>query len=135
LSDPRRVPTTRVLRYPAIADYSHRGRYYALREVEDACKPKCGWREISKVLASVRRSISQSCSLNSRDAASANGFTPFEHLALYDLKAKGATDMWRNKVPLEQIQALYGHYSVTTTEIYVKAHWVEPIEANNRKIS
>lgn len=48
----------------------------------------------------------------------------------YDLKGKGATDMWRAGVPLEQIQVLCGHESVTTTEIYVKARWVETVEPN-----
>jgi hypothetical protein len=34
--------------------------------------------------------------------------------------------MRRAKVPLEQSQALCGHDSIATTEIYVKAHCVEP---------
>lgn len=41
---------------------------------------------------------------------------------LQDCKSKGATDMYLAGVPLEQIQALCGHESVTTTEIYVKRH-------------
>lgn len=41
----------------------------------------------------------------------------------YDLKGKGATDMWLSGVPLEQIQVLCGHESVTTTERYVKSRW------------
>ena len=41
---------------------------------------------------------------------------------LQDLKAKGATDMYLAGVPLEVIQVLCGHDSVTTTEIYVKRH-------------
>lgn len=36
------------------------------------------------------------------------------------LRGKGATDMYRAGVPLEKIQALMGHESVTTTEIYIK---------------
>lgn len=48
----------------------------------------------------------------------------------YDLKAKGATDMWLNGVPLEQIQILCGHDSVTTTERYVKQHWREVVAPN-----
>lgn len=39
--------------------------------------------------------------------------------AIYDLKGKGATDMWLAGVPLEQIQALCGHEFITTTVIYV----------------
>lgn len=41
----------------------------------------------------------------------------------YDLKGKGATDMWLAGVPLERIQVLCGHESVTTTERYVKSRW------------
>lgn len=41
---------------------------------------------------------------------------------LQDLKAKGATDMYLAGVPLERIQILCGHDSVTTTEVYVKRH-------------
>jgi integrase len=39
---------------------------------------------------------------------------------LMDLRAKGATDMYLRGVPLEKIQLLMGHKSVTTTEIYIK---------------
>lgn len=39
---------------------------------------------------------------------------------LMDLRAKGATDMYLRGVPLEMIQQLMGHASVTTTEIYIK---------------
>lgn len=41
----------------------------------------------------------------------------------YDMKGKGATDMWLAGVQLEQIQVLCGHDSVTTTERYVKSRW------------
>jgi integrase len=41
----------------------------------------------------------------------------------YDMKGKGATDMWLNGTPLELIQVLCGHDSVTTTERYVKSRW------------
>lgn len=41
----------------------------------------------------------------------------------YDMKGKGATDMWLSGVPLERIQVLCGHDSVTTTERYVKSRW------------
>ena len=51
-----------------------------------------------------------------------------ESFALYDLKGKGATDMWLAGERLTTIQVLYGHESVTTTEKYVKARrgTVEP---------
>lgn len=39
---------------------------------------------------------------------------------LMDVRAKGATDMYLRGVPLEHIQMLMGHKSVTTTEIYIK---------------
>lgn len=39
---------------------------------------------------------------------------------LMDIRAKGATDMYLRGVPLERIQILMGHKSVTTTEIYIK---------------
>ncbi len=41
----------------------------------------------------------------------------------YDLKGKGATDMWLSGIPLEQIQVLCGHESITTTETYIKRRW------------
>lgn len=47
-----------------------------------------------------------------------------------DLKGKGATDMWRDGVPIEQIQALCGHEDKTTTEIYVKQRWRETVQPN-----
>ena len=53
---------------------------------------------------------------------------------LYDLKGKGATDMYQNNVPLEHIQALAGHQSVRTTEIYIKAMLNKPVVSNTRKI-
>lgn len=48
----------------------------------------------------------------------------------YDLKGKGATDMWLSGVPLEQIQVLCGHESVKTTEVYVKCRWRGTVEPN-----
>lgn len=41
----------------------------------------------------------------------------------YDLKGKGATDMWLSGKSLEKIQVLCGHESITTTETYVKRRW------------
>lgn len=53
-----------------------------------------------------------------------------EPFGFYDLKGKGATDMWLAKVPLTEIQALCGHESVRTTEIYVKARWRGTVSPN-----
>lgn len=47
-----------------------------------------------------------------------------------DLKGKGATDMWRNGTPIEEIQLLCGHEDKTTTEIYVKQRWSQAVEPN-----
>lgn len=52
---------------------------------------------------------------------------------LQDLKAKGATDMYLAGTPLEQIQILCGHESVTTTEIYIKRHLVQVAAPNQLK--
>lgn len=53
---------------------------------------------------------------------------------VYDLKGKGATDMYQNGIALEYIQALAGHESVRTTEIYIKARLNKPVMSNTRKI-
>jgi integrase len=53
----------------------------------------------------------------------------------YDLKAKGATDMWLAGEPLEKIQVLCGHDSVTTTEIYVKCRWRGTVQPNSVSIA
>ena len=53
-----------------------------------------------------------------------------EPFGFYDLKGKGATDMWLAHVPLTQIQVLCGHESVRTTEIYVKARWRGTVSPN-----
>jgi integrase len=60
----------------------------------------------------------------------AKGLPPMASFGFRDLKGKGATDMWRSGVPLEEIQALCGHEDKTTTEIYVKARWNETVTAN-----
>ena len=49
---------------------------------------------------------------------------------MYDLKGKAATDMFRNHVPLEQIQHLLGHKSITTTERYIKARMPSLVDSN-----
>lgn len=46
------------------------------------------------------------------------------------MKGKGATDMWLAGTPLELIQVLCGHASVTTTEKYVKARWRGTVAPN-----
>lgn len=53
---------------------------------------------------------------------------------LRDLKGKGATDMWRAGVPIEDIQLLCGHADKSTTEIYVKARWSETAQPNQVQI-
>lgn len=49
---------------------------------------------------------------------------------IYDIRAKAATDMYANGVPLEKIQILLGHTSVKTTEIYIKARSFSLAEPN-----
>lgn len=51
-----------------------------------------------------------------------------------DCKGKGATDMWRDGVPIERIQQLCGHKTKQTTEIYVKCRWREAAAPNSLKI-
>jgi integrase len=53
----------------------------------------------------------------------------------YDMKGKGATDMWLSGVPLEQIQVLCGHESIKTTETYVKSRWRGIVTPNKVAIS
>ena len=53
---------------------------------------------------------------------------------IYDLKGKGATDMYQSGIALEYIQALAGHESVTTTEIYIKSRLNKPVVSNTRVI-
>lgn len=66
-------------------------------------------------------------------STSING-KPIPSFGFYDMKGKGATDMWLAGVPLEEIQALCGHDSVTTTEIYVKCRWRDTIQSNKTSI-
>lgn len=60
----------------------------------------------------------------------ARGLPAIQSFGFRDLKGKGATDMWLQKVPVEQIQALLGHATKTTTEIYIKQRWVEAVQPN-----
>ena len=53
---------------------------------------------------------------------------------IYDMKSKAATDMYLAGVPLEKIQHLCGHASITTTEIYVKSRIVADVEINDRDL-
>lgn len=59
------------------------------------------------------------------------GLTDF---GIYDTKGKGATDMYRAGVPIERIQQLLGHDSVTTTEIYIKARLPDVAMPNMREM-
>lgn len=47
-----------------------------------------------------------------------------------DMKGKGATDMWLNGTPIEQIQLLCGHADKSTTEKYIKARWNATAQPN-----
>lgn len=58
-----------------------------------------------------------------------------EPFGIYDIKGKGATDMYRDNVPMQHIQLLAGHDSITTTEIYIKSRLLDPVAANQRKIA
>ena len=52
-----------------------------------------------------------------------------------DLKGKGATDMWLNGIPIEQIQLLCGHADKNTTEKYIKARWNATAEPNANSLT
>lgn len=58
------------------------------------------------------------------------GLQPMQSFGFRDLKGKGATDMWRSGVAIEEIQALCGHEDKATTEIYVKQRWHDTVEPN-----
>jgi integrase len=51
-----------------------------------------------------------------------------------DLRAKGATDMYRSGVDARTIQRLLGHKSVQTTEIYLKGLLAEIVRPNEQPI-
>ncbi len=53
---------------------------------------------------------------------------------LRDLRAKGATDMFRAKIPIRTIQLLLGHASVQTTEIYLKEFIPQSVRPNETAI-
>jgi integrase len=51
-----------------------------------------------------------------------------------DLRAKAATDLYIGGEPLERIQHLLGHDSVTTTEKYIKARLPNLVQPNSRQL-
>lgn len=51
-----------------------------------------------------------------------------------DLRAKAATDLYLAGVPLEVIQHLLGHDSITTTEKYIKARLPNLVQPNQRQL-
>jgi integrase len=53
---------------------------------------------------------------------------------LRDLRAKGATDMYRGGADLRMIQKLLGHRSVRTTEIYLKSLVAETVRPNETPV-
>jgi integrase len=61
---------------------------------------------------------------------SKRGLPLIQSFGFRDLKGKGATDMWQEGTPIEQIQHLCGHEDKSTTEIYVKQRWQETAIAN-----
>lgn len=75
--------------------------------------------------AMLKRSITKA-----NQARATKGLPVIQSFGFRDLKGKGATDMWRDGVPIEQIQQLCGHEDKTTTEIYVKQRWHETATAN-----
>jgi site-specific recombinase XerD len=69
-----------------------------------------------------------------RKQTKANTGVEPKSFGMYDLKGKGVTDMYQAGIALTYIQALAGHESVTTTEIYIKARLNKPVVSNTRKI-
>lgn len=53
----------------------------------------------------------------------------------YDMKAKGATDMYLAGVPIAEISFLCGHASIRTTEIYIKQRWRGTAQANKTSMT
>lgn len=53
-----------------------------------------------------------------------------DDFGLRDLRAKGATDMYRSGVPIRQISALLGHATEATTRIYIKGFIPETVRPN-----
>ncbi len=59
---------------------------------------------------------------------------PIPDFGLRDLRAKGATDEYRNGRALRELQHLLGHRSQQTTEIYLKSIVPETVRPNERPI-
>lgn len=78
------------------------------------------------LFAMLRRYIAKT----TENKAKALAKEPIRSFGFYDLKGKGATDMWLSGISLEQIQVLCGHESVKTTEVYVKRRWHKTVEPN-----
>jgi integrase len=57
-----------------------------------------------------------------------------EDFGLRDLRGKAATDMYLAGEPMERIQMLLGHDSITTTERYIKARMPDAVMPNTRQI-
>jgi integrase len=53
---------------------------------------------------------------------------------LRDLRAKGATDMYRSGVAIRQLSALLGHKSEATTRIYIKGFIPETVRPNETAV-
>jgi integrase len=60
--------------------------------------------------------------------------TKVADFGIRDLRAKGATDMYRAGIDVRTIQRLLGHMSVQTTEIYLKGLLAEIVRPNEQPI-
>jgi integrase len=115
------------------------------REIEIAISP-----EIDAVLAELRSDRKELASMSLVHTGKGQAYTEdglaamlrrycikagVKTFGLQDLKAKGATDMYQAGVPLEEIQMLCGHDSVTTTEIYIKRHLTRVVAPNQVAIA
>lgn len=75
-----------------------------------------------------------------RRAAVGNALKPLKaseqvrDFGLRDLRAKGATEMYRAGTPLRTLQYLLGHKSSKTTEIYIKELVPEVVRPNERAL-
>lgn len=84
-------------------------------------------------LSSINSNYSRAFQKFSANHEATTGKKPIK-FGFYDLKGKGATDMYQSGIALEKIQMLTGHKSVKTTEIYIKQRILTPIESNTRVI-
>ena len=104
------------------------GKYYDINKafiVNRYGKPYC----LDGIDSNFRRALNKY-----REHIKASTGVKPETFGIYDLKGKGATDMYQSGIPLEYIQALAGHESVRTTEIYIKSRLNKPVMSNTRKI-